>query len=417
MSSIALAIIAVAVVALFLFLVTRKPTSRAELPREAPTPAAAARREAPPVDDAAAAPAAPRIAEPRSAAGPAAAAPATAVVALARGAPPETKATPTAQPAPDDAARRRDLDALKQGLATTRDGFISRLARLFVRHKDIDAGLFEEIEEVLLTADVGVQTSHRIIEHLRARMKEGALTDEASVWKCLREQAAEILERPAMPIALTHKPSLILVIGVNGVGKTTTIGKLASRYAAEGKKVLLAAGDTYRAAAVLQLEVWGRRVSCPVVKGKDNADPGSVIFEAVRKARDEGFDLVIADTAGRLHTKAPLMDELKKVERTCSKALDGRAPDEILLVLDSTTGQNAVQQTHMFREALNVSGIVLTKLDGTAKGGVILGIVHQHGIPVRFVGLGERVEDLREFDAKDFAEALFAKSDVEPSAA
>jgi fused signal recognition particle receptor len=202
---------------------------------------------------------------------------------------------------------------------------------------------------------------------------------------------------------------VVLIVGVNGVGKTTTIGKLASSFVAQGKIVLLAAGDTYRAAAVLQLEMWGKRVGCPVVKGKDNADPGSVIFEAINRARAEGFDLVLADTAGRLHTKVPLMDELSKVVRTIAKANEGHEPDEVLLVLDSTTGQNAVQQMKMFREALAVTGVVLTKLDGTAKGGVVLGLVEQHGIPVRFIGLGERVEDLREFEARAFVEALFAK--------
>ncbi len=201
------------------------------------------------------------------------------------------------------------------------------------------------------------------------------------------------------------------------MGKTTTIGKLASRYTEEGKKVVLAAGDTFRAAAVLQLEVWGRRTKCKVVKGKDRADPGSVVFDAIKTAKDEGADIVIADTAGRLHTKTPLMEELKKVHRTCEKALDGRSADEVLLVLDSTNGQNAIQQAQMFKDALPVSGIVLTKLDGTAKGGVILGIVDEHEVPVRFIGIGERVEDLREFDAPSFVEALFEKPDDETMAA
>jgi fused signal recognition particle receptor len=208
-----------------------------------------------------------------------------------------------------------------------------------------------------------------------------------------------------------------LIVGVNGAGKTTTIGKLAARHTAAGRKVLLAAGDTYRAAAVLQLEVWGRRVNCPVMKGKEGGDPSAVIFEAIKRAQEEGYDLVIADTAGRLHTKAPLMEELKKVDRTIQKALGGRPADEILLVLDATTGQNAVQQMHMFREALQVSGVVLTKLDGTAKGGMVLGIVDEHKVPVRFIGLGERVEDLREFDALSFVEALFSKPDGETLAA
>ena len=330
--------------------------------------------------------------------------------------PPAAEAEPEPAPAPrlsDPASartpREQAVAAMRQGLASTRGGFIARLARLFGSAKEIDKGLLEEIEEVLISADLGVRTTERILEELRGRMQRGELKDEQSVWSCLRAQATAILDVPARPLALETRPAVMLVVGVNGVGKTTTIGKLASRYVAEGRKVLLAAGDTYRAAAVLQLEMWGKRVGCPVVKGKDNAEPGSVIFEAIKKAREEGFDLVIADTAGRLHTKTPLMEELKKVERTIAKANDGRSPDEVFLVLDSTTGQNAVQQMKLFRDALTITGVVLTKLDGTAKGGVVLGLVEQHAVPVRFIGLGERVEDLREFDAQAFVEALFAK--------
>jgi len=314
-------------------------------------------------------------------------------------------------------AKEQDVDALKRGLANTRGGFIARLAKLFGSRPTVDDALLEQVEEVLITADIGVKTSERMLNRLREQMRSGELKDADSVWASLREMAAEVLNVTAKPIELKNKPSLLLVIGVNGAGKTTTIGKLAARYTAEGRRVLLAAGDTYRAAAVLQLEVWGRRVNCPVIKGKEGADPSGVIFDAVKRAQDEGYDLVIADTAGRLHTKAPLMEELKKVERTIHKALGGRGADEILLVLDATTGQNAVQQMHMFREALQVSGVVLTKLDGTAKGGMILGIVDEHKVPVRFVGLGERVEDLREFDAKSFVEALFSKPDGETLAA
>jgi fused signal recognition particle receptor len=309
----------------------------------------------------------------------------------------------------EKSAHEQSIAAIRQGLASTRSGFVARLAKLFGGRKEIDRGLLEEIEEVLITADLGVRTTERILEDLRVKMQSGELTDEDSVWRSIRAQAEAILDVGVGPVRLENNPAVILVVGVNGVGKTTTIGKLASRYAAQGKKVLLAAGDTYRAAAVLQLEMWGKRVGCPVVKGKENADPGSVIFEAIKRARDEGFDIVIADTAGRLHTKVPLMEELKKVERTIMKAMDGRTADEVLLVLDSTTGQNAVQQTKLFREALTVTGVVLTKLDGTAKGGVILGIVEQHKVPVRFIGLGERVEDLREFDPHTFVEAMFAK--------
>jgi fused signal recognition particle receptor len=316
-----------------------------------------------------------------------------------------------------ESAKEQDVDALKRGLANTRGGFIARLAKLFGSRPTVDDALLEQVEEVLITADIGVKTSERMLNRLREQMRSGELKDADAVWASLRDMASEVLNVTAKPVELKNKPSLLLVIGVNGAGKTTTIGKLAARYTAEGRRVLLAAGDTYRAAAVLQLEVWGRRVNCPVIKGKEGADPSGVIFDAVKRAQTEGYDLVIADTAGRLHTKAPLMEELKKVERTIHKALGGRGADEILLVLDATTGQNAVQQMHMFREALQVSGVVLTKLDGTAKGGMILGIVDEHKVPVRFVGLGERVEDLREFDAKSFVEALFSKPDGETLAA
>lgn len=328
---------------------------------------------------------------------------------------PEPSVPPSAAPVASE--HERDVAALRKGLANTRGGFIARLAKLFGARKEIDPSLIEEIEEVLITSDIGVKTSERMLAKLREQMASGELTDTESVWRSLRELAVDVLSVPAQPIAFANKPSLMLIVGVNGAGKTTTIGKLAARYAASGKRVLLAAGDTFRAAAVLQLEVWGKRVNCPVVTGKEGADPGAVIFDAVKRAQAEDFDLVIADTAGRLHTKVPLMEELKKVDRTAQKALGGRQADEILLVLDATTGQNAVQQMHMFREALQVSGVVLTKLDGTAKGGMILGIVDEHRIPVRFIGLGERIEDLREFDAASFVEALFAKPDGETLAA
>lgn len=310
-----------------------------------------------------------------------------------------------------------DVALLKKGLAATRGGFISRLAKLFGGKKEINPSLLEEIEEVLITADIGVKTTQRILDRLRERMNRSELASADRVWEAIREEARAILGTSGGAIQLRSQPTVILVVGVNGVGKTTTIGKLASRLHDSGKKVVLAAGDTFRAAAVLQLEVWGRRTGVPVVKGKDRADPGSVIFEAIKQAKELGADVVIADTAGRLHTQAPLMEELKKVARTVEKALDGRPADEVLLVLDSTNGQNALQQAQLFREALPVSGIALTKLDGTAKGGVILGIVDEHKVPIRYIGIGERVEDLREFDAGKFVDALFAKPDDESIAA
>ncbi len=415
--SITLITVALAVVGLIIFALARR--KKAELPP--PKPAAKIAAPAP----AAAAPSAPAQAKPsevgaaRPAAAEAAPSPQLRVVpppsaAAQAGHAPAPQATETAPVvSPRDEEHARDVAALKKGLANTRGGFVARLAKLFSGRATIDPSLLEEIEEVLITADIGVKTSERMLGRLREQMKNGELSNEDSVWNALRAMAIEVLTVPAKPISLSNKPSLILIIGVNGAGKTTTIGKLASRYTGEGKKTLLAAGDTFRAAAVLQLEVWGKRVECPVVKGKEGSDPGAVIFEAVKKAQDESFDLVIADTAGRLHTKAPLMEELKKVDRTIQKALGGRTADEILLVLDATTGQNAVQQMHMFREALQITGVVLTKLDGTAKGGMILGIVDEHKVPVRFIGLGERVEDLREFDPHSFVDALFAKPDGE----
>lgn len=304
-----------------------------------------------------------------------------------------------------------DRAAIKESLKGTRSGFIARLASVFRRKPEIDPALLDELEEVLITADLGVPTTQKLLGALKARLERNELADADAVWAALREEAATILGNASGGLALpAASPAVILVVGVNGVGKTTTIGKLAARYADEGKKVLLVAGDTYRAAAVMQLEAWGRRAKCEVAKGKDRADPSAVIFDAIKRGADEGFDLVICDTAGRLHTKTPLMEEIKKVGRSVEKAL-GRNADEVLLVLDATTGQNALQQANQFGEALSVSGVALTKLDGTAKGGVVLGIVDQHGIPVRFVGVGERMEDLRVFDAGSFVEALFSKPD------
>ncbi|MEM7139284.1 MAG: signal recognition particle-docking protein FtsY [Myxococcota bacterium] len=310
-----------------------------------------------------------------------------------------------------------DLGAFRSGLKSTRGNLISRLAGVFRKDRELDTSVLEEVEEVLITADVGVRTTERVLESLRTAMGDGALTSAEDAWEAIRAESRAILAKSGGGLAMAATPTVVLVVGVNGVGKTTTIGKLASRLHQQDKRIVLAAGDTFRAAAVTQLEVWGRRVGCEVVKGKDRADPGSVIFDAIQKAKDDGVDVMIADTAGRLHTKVPLMDELKKLGRTVEKAL-GRPADHVLLVLDATTGQNAIQQAQLFKDALPVSGIVLTKLDGTAKGGVILGIVDQHQVPIEFIGVGERVEDLKPFDAETFIQALFETPDaLEPEEA
>jgi fused signal recognition particle receptor len=315
---------------------------------------------------------------------------------------------PPAQVIPFPAPERvRKGAALAPGLARTRGGFIARLGEVFAGKKQIDPSVVDEIEKVLLTADIGVRTSQKLLEEIRSSLSRRELADPDAVWAFLRRRATEMLSLPAPPVDFAAaRPFVLLIIGVNGSGKTTTIGKLASRLAADGKKVLLAAGDTFRAAAVEQLEVWAKRSSTTIVRGKESADPSSVIFDGVKRAATEGFDVAIADTAGRLHTKTDLMQELQKVRRVVAKASAG-APHETWLVIDATSGQNAIAQAQIFTEAMAVSGIVLTKLDGTAKGGVILGIADQLKIPVRYIGVGEKVEDLRPFDPDEFVDALF----------
>ena len=306
-------------------------------------------------------------------------------------------------------ASKRGVAALVPGLERTRSGWVSRLGQLFAGKKELDPALLGEIEKVLLTADIGVRTSQKLLGEIRESLDKDAMKDPAAVWGFLRRRSVEILtmDAPAVDFAAAQ-PFVLLVIGVNGSGKTTTIGKLASKLRSQGKSVLLAAGDTFRAAATEQLEVWGAKVGAPVVRGKEGGDPSSVVFDSVKRARSEGIDVGIADTAGRLHTKINLMEELQKVRRVTGKALES-APHETWLVIDATSGQNAIAQAQVFTQAMSVTGIVLTKLDGTAKGGVILGIADQLRIPVRYIGVGERVEDLREFEAEDFVEALFAE--------
>lgn len=301
----------------------------------------------------------------------------------------------------------QEVEGLRRRLGAPRSGFLARLASLFRGKPDIDASVWERMEEVLLTSDVGVTTTERLVSAVRATVEAERVSDVGQVWRILKAEAHAILDvKPKRPLVEEGKTNTILLVGVNGVGKTTTIGKLATRWKTDGRTVVLGAADTFRAAAVAQLEAWGRRIGVDVVKGKDGADPASVAFETTKKGVDDGTQIVLVDTAGRLQTKQPLMDELKKIHKSMGKALEG-APDETLLVLDATTGQNALQQALLFREAAPLTGIVLTKLDGTAKGGIILAICAELGLPVRFVGLGERADDLRTFHANDFVEALF----------
>jgi fused signal recognition particle receptor len=317
-----------------------------------------------------------------------------------------------ARAAPAPLAAPRDLGAIKRGLAATRGGFMQRLFAVFSGKKEIDPALLEEIEETLLTGDVGSATTKRFIDGLRERLDRHELSDSDRVWDALRDDSRRILavDAPAFGSTAKQSPLVILMVGVNGAGKTTTTAKLAGRYKAAGQKVLLAAADTFRAAAVQQLEMWGTRVGVPVHKAKDGAKPSAVVYEAVARGVAEGFDVVIADTAGRLQNKAPLMEELRKTRDAAGKACPG-APHEVLLVLDAVTGQNALSQAKEFREALDVTGVVLTKLDGTAKGGVILAVADEFKLPVRFIGVGEKADDLRDFDAAEFVEALFSRGD------
>jgi len=315
---------------------------------------------------------------------------------------------PAPEPEPAPAPKKKEASALAPGLARTRSGFVARLGAIFSGRKQIDPAVVDEIEKVLLTADIGVKTSQKLLEEIRSSLSRSELKDPEAVWAFLRQRSTEMLALPAPPVDFNAaKPFVLLVIGVNGSGKTTTIGKLAAALTGEGKKVMMAAGDTFRAAAAEQLEIWAGRTGASIVRGKEGADPSSVIFDGIKKAATEGYDVAIADTAGRLHTKTDLMQELQKVRRVVAKAAAG-APHETWLVIDSTSGQNAIAQAQIFTEAMSVSGIVLTKLDGTAKGGVILGIADQLKIPVRYVGVGEKVEDLRPFDPAEFVEALFA---------
>lgn len=298
---------------------------------------------------------------------------------------------------------------LKQGLAKTRANFASGMANLFLGKKELDTNLLNEIEMQLLTADVGVDTTEQLIKTLTQKLARKELNDAQAAFHSLQEEMKLILQVCDAPLTLpsTIKPYVILVVGINGSGKTTTIGKLAHYFKQQNKNVLLAAGDTFRAAAIEQLQIWGERNHIPVIAQQPGADTAAVIYDAMEAAKARGVDVLIADTAGRLHTQSNLMAELKKVKRVLSK-IDPSAPHEILIVLDATLGQNALNQVKQFNEAVGVTGIALTKLDGTAKGGIIFAIAQQTKIPIRFIGLGEGMQDLRPFQAGDFVDALFA---------
>ena len=298
------------------------------------------------------------------------------------------------------------FERLKEGLAKTKKGFIEKVETLFTGRK-IDEEALEELEEILITADVGTKAAGEIMASLREKIKRGEVKDADSLKEAMKKEMVLILGQPHPLVVHGSQPFVILAVGVNGVGKTTTIGKLANRFRSEGLSVLLAAGDTFRAAGIEQLEIWADRAGAQFVKHKSGSDPAAVAFDAIEAARHRGIDVVIIDTAGRLHTKSPLMEELKKVKRVIEKAMPG-APQEILLVVDATTGQNALRQADMFNQVIGVTGIALTKLDGTAKGGIVFAIKKDFGIPVQLIGIGERLDDLRDFNPEEFVEALFA---------
>ncbi|WP_027627971.1 signal recognition particle-docking protein FtsY [Ruminiclostridium cellobioparum] len=299
------------------------------------------------------------------------------------------------------------FDKLKDGLMKTRKSITEKIDQVLVSFGKVDEELFDELEEILITSDLGIDTTLRVIEDIKSKVRERKIIDAMKVKDLLKEELQEILSKGGNELKLDTKPAVIIVIGVNGVGKTTSIGKIANLYKQQGKKVLLAAGDTFRAAAIDQLEIWAERVGVDVIAQKEGSDPAAVIYDAVQAAKSRKADLLICDTAGRLHTKKNLMEELKKVSRVLDRELPG-ADRETLLVLDATTGQNAISQAKTFSETADITGIVLTKLDGTAKGGIVVAIKSELDIPVKLIGVGEQIDDLQRFDATEFVEALFS---------
>lgn len=297
------------------------------------------------------------------------------------------------------------FDKLKNGLNKTKTSFDEKINNVFSNFRKVDEELLEELEEVLIMSDVGTETSLKIIENLRERVKKENIKDEEEVKRALKEIIKEILDKEDSKLKLETTPSIILVVGVNGVGKTTSIGKIANRIKKDEKKVIVAAADTFRAAAVEQLEIWANRVGCEIVKKEEGADPASVVYDAIAKAKEEKADVLICDTAGRLHNKKYLMDELEKIKKVIDRELPN-ASKETLLVLDATTGQNAIMQVKAFKETVDITGLVLTKLDGTAKGGVVIGIVQENNLPIKFIGVGEQIDDMEVFNSTDFVEAF-----------
>ncbi|MDP8982889.1 MAG: signal recognition particle-docking protein FtsY [Acidobacteriota bacterium] len=299
------------------------------------------------------------------------------------------------------------LDRLKAGIQKTRSGLMDRLEDVIAGRKEIDAEILDELEYALITADIGVKTTEEILETIRQRVDRNQMADAQQVRQLIREHLLEVLEAVDRPVPrVLEPPAVVLVVGVNGAGKTTTIGKLATRFKSEGRSVLLCAADTFRAAAIEQLEIWGERTSTDVIRQKPGADPSAVLFDALHAAKARKVDYVVVDTAGRLHTKDNLMAELEKMRRTASRVVPS-APHEVLLVLDATTGQNGLEQARRFTESSGVTGIVLTKLDGTAKGGIVVAIARELNLPIRYIGVGEKAEDLLPFDAEQFVASLF----------
>lgn len=297
------------------------------------------------------------------------------------------------------------FDKLKQGLSKTKSSIDEKLNNVFSNFRKVDEELLDELEEALIMSDVGVETSNKIITNLRNKIKKEKIEDEQAVKQALRDEIKNALEEVDNTLKLETTPSVILVVGVNGVGKTTSIGKIANRLKQDGKKVVVAAADTFRAAAVEQLEIWANRAGCDIVKREEGTDPAAVVYDAVKIAKEKQADVLICDTAGRLHNKKYLMDELVKIKKVIDKELP-EASKEVLMVLDATTGQNAISQVTAFKETVNITGLVLTKLDGTAKGGVVIGIVAENKVPVKFIGIGEQIDDMEIFNSNDFVNAL-----------